>query len=229
MNEYFKTKKSNTKLLCRYAEPRDFEKLVQIVSWAFLGKPDVESWTTTKELITGIRLNVEQLEKYYAKSRDLDVLFVLEKVVENTDAANTDNNDNNNNVDGASIDNAAKWKPTGEIVGCIECDRQPTSMDIGELHMLAVDPAYQSDGIGSILMNVAERQMSEVWKVKKSILSIISCREEIFNWYSKSYGYQREGDDIPFEYPDLAPKGDQTLGLTFMCKYYNQDDLTQRQ
>ncbi|MGR9014582.1 MAG: GNAT family N-acetyltransferase, partial [Gammaproteobacteria bacterium] len=60
------------------------------------------------------------------------------------------------------------------------------------LGMLAVSPPLQGKGIGKQLLLAAEQAAQELWAVNKSVMTVVSCRNELIAYYQRR-GYRRTG------------------------------------
>eukprot|EP01132_Coremiostelium_polycephalum_P003311 gene3311-4150_t len=195
MNQYYTTKKTNTKIYTRLIEPRDFEQVKDIANWAFIGKQNCsDGWTTTSSMVEGIRLCDDDLNKYLSMPREEWSIFVAEKIDEKDGASDSENH-------------------SGEILGCVQVERDSADSDTTEIGMLVVDPRYQSDGIGYILMKAMHEYVKSEWGLKKATITVVTGRLELYKWYSEKFGYV-EGETEPFVYPNLTPKDGKVLGLT---------------
>eukprot|EP01132_Coremiostelium_polycephalum_P004660 gene4660-5822_t len=186
LNQTITTKK-NIKLKTRMVESKDIDQLIQIVNWAYRGKQGVSSWTTEEDLVAGLRVTREMIEKDMAKSDQVTQIMIVEKIPDEADGA-----------DGAddTIQN--------EIVGCVKIERNEPTDDNAVIGMLSVNPSFQSMGIGGILMKLGENQLVSSWNIFKSYLHVISCRPELLTWY-RSLGYKEDGVVTPFKVGGATP------------------------
>ena len=60
------------------------------------------------------------------------------------------------------------------------------------LGMLAVNPSLQVKGIGKQLLEAAELTAQETWAARKLVIDVISCRNELIEFYERC-GYSRTG------------------------------------
>ncbi|TAK60866.1 GNAT family N-acetyltransferase [Methylobacter sp.] len=80
-------------------------------------------------------------------------------------------------------------KAEAELVGSIHLQKQAGQVCLG---MLAVSPPLQVRGIGKQLLEAAEQAAKQTWAVDKSVMSVISCRNELIAFYERR-GYRRTG------------------------------------
>ncbi|MGZ5006316.1 MAG: GNAT family N-acetyltransferase [Methylobacter sp.] len=80
-------------------------------------------------------------------------------------------------------------KDGADPVGSVHLQKQPGQVCFG---MLAVSPPLQGKGIGKQLLSAAERTALETWGANKSVMSVISCRNELIAFYERR-GYRRSG------------------------------------
>jgi GNAT superfamily N-acetyltransferase len=76
-----------------------------------------------------------------------------------------------------------------ELIGSVHLQKQAEQVWLG---MLAVRPSLQGRGIGKRLLEAAEQAAQEAWAVNKSVMSVISCRNELIEFYERR-GYRRTG------------------------------------
>lgn len=85
------------------------------------------------------------------------------------------------------------------IAACCRLTRDPP---LGaHLGMLAVAPELQHAGIGSALLERAERSARRLWPVTVLELFVIRQRSELIAWYLRR-GYELTGRTAPFPYGD---------------------------
>jgi ribosomal protein S18 acetylase RimI-like enzyme len=80
------------------------------------------------------------------------------------------------------------------IVGSVHVLRQGTECYLG---MLMVDPEMQRAGVGSKLIEAAEKHARDMWGSKTMTMSVISIRNELVAYYERR-GYHRTGKIRPF-------------------------------
>lgn len=85
-------------------------------------------------------------------------------------------------------------KVDAELIGLVHLQKQAEQVCLG---MLAVSPPLQGKGIGKQLLLGAEQTAQETWAVSKSVMSVISCRNELIAFYERR-GYRRIGVNKPF-------------------------------
>ena len=146
------------------------------------------SWTTEHHLVKGERISQERLLQLVTEKRDK--LFVACMPVTEPD------------VEAGGSNSSA-------VVGCICAEWAKHHEDLklpGDhaiLGLFAVDPAFQSKGVGSALMAYAEEYVKTEWNCKRIVLWVIEQRGDILEWYKRS-GFVATGKRLPFVMPDLA-------------------------
>ena len=80
------------------------------------------------------------------------------------------------------------------IVGSVHVLEQGTECYLG---MLMVSPELQRAGVGSKLIEAAEKHARDVWGSKTMTMSVISIRNELIAYYERR-GYHRTGKIRPF-------------------------------
>jgi ribosomal protein S18 acetylase RimI-like enzyme len=83
---------------------------------------------------------------------------------------------------------------SGKILGTVCLEIKSLELYLG---MFAVSPLAQGNGMGKSLLMAAEHHAIEN-NCAKIIISVISSRVELINWYSR-HGYAPTGDSIAFE------------------------------
>jgi len=76
----------------------------------------------------------------------------------------------------------------------VHLQKQPEQVCFG---MLAVNPSLQGRGIGKQLLEAAERAAQEAWAINKSVMTVISRRNELIAFYERR-GYRRTGINQAF-------------------------------
>lgn len=92
----------------------------------------------------------------------------------------------------------------GETVGSVHLLRQDART--AYLGMLVIKPGLQGRGLGSRLMDEAERFLMEQWGVSCLQMQVITLREELIAFYERR-GFSRTGEFKPF------PSGEPRFGL----------------
>lgn len=85
-------------------------------------------------------------------------------------------------------------KADTELVGSVHLQKQEEQVLLG---MLAVKPLLQGKGIGKQLLFAGEQVAQETWGVSKSVMSVITCRNELIAFYQRR-GYRRTGVSTSF-------------------------------
>lgn len=95
------------------------------------------------------------------------------------------------------------------VVGCIcaEWAMHKPDLSLPEDHamlgLFAVDPQFQSKGVGSALLSHATEFVQQEWQCKRIVLWVIEQRSDIIEWYTRC-GFQVTEERLPFVLPDLA-------------------------
>lgn len=88
--------------------------------------------------------------------------------------------------------------PTSRLVGCVHLERRGGDCYLG---MLTIRPTAQGAGLGSRLLEAAERWAMTHWDTQSMHLTVIAQRAELIAWYERR-GYVRTGEQRPFPYGD---------------------------
>lgn len=86
----------------------------------------------------------------------------------------------------------------GQLLVC--CHLEPTG-DAAYFGMFSVSPKAQGGGIGSLMMQHAERYAREVMAATRMTMTVIDIRDELMAYYQRR-GYLRTGIKKPFPYGD---------------------------
>lgn len=89
-----------------------------------------------------------------------------------------------------------------DIVACVHVKFGECSADIG---MLAIDPGYQMQGLGKLMLDGAERYALEHFGMTAFKISVLSSRLELIAFYERR-GYARTGQTM--NYPVSAGIGE---------------------
>lgn len=160
----------------RQATVDDAETLHRVIHASYRTE---KSWTTEHHLVAGERISKDSLAQLIKDG--VDQVFVAESITE----------------DGR------------EISGCIcaELARRHEEMALPDDHamlgLFAVDPPYQSRGIGNSLLSRALRYVKEEGNCKHVTIWVIEQREDIIAWYTRK-GFKPTDQRVPFVFPDLA-------------------------
>ena len=79
------------------------------------------------------------------------------------------------------------------VVGCCHLERRGERVYLG---MFAVDPGRQSRGLGSALLDAAERAARD-WGATRLELTVLNHRPELRAWYERR-GFELTGVTVPF-------------------------------
>lgn len=91
----------------------------------------------------------------------------------------------------------------GRLVACCQLEHRGVYAYFG---MFAVDPTRQGSGLGTAVMEEAERIAAGEWGATELRMTVIVQREDLIAWYVRR-GYRRTGRTEPFPY------GDERFGL----------------
>lgn len=85
-----------------------------------------------------------------------------------------------------------------KIAGCVYLEKRDTDCYLG---MLTVKPTLQNTGMGKQLLWASENHARSVMNCTSILMSVISVRSELLNWYIK-HGYIDTGETKPFPADD---------------------------
>jgi ribosomal protein S18 acetylase RimI-like enzyme len=161
----------------RTAHLEDVEAIVQLVESAYRGDSSRAGWTTEADLLDGQRTDREEVASL---TRDDDVRLLLAHSAQ-------------------------------ELVGCVLVRRgdahaapatqglAPDRQRVAHIGMFAVRPTLQSRGLGSALLEEAERLARAELGVMRAEMTVIEQRLDLLPWYERR-GYRRTGATEPFPY-----------------------------
>ena len=86
----------------------------------------------------------------------------------------------------------------GQLLACAHVAREDGA---GYFGMFSVAPTLQGAGIGSRVLEEAERIVRDGWKLPAMRLTVIDIRAELVGYYERR-GYVRTGKTKPFPYGD---------------------------
>lgn len=158
------------KLEFRVATVNDADKIQQLIQTAFQTNDSRQDWTGHVELASNFRLDVSQVEE---KIADPNVTTLVAMNEENGDLV-------------ATIDVTKQEPAQGD-----------DSIKNGRLSMIAVDDAYQRQGVGRKVLEYAEELAQRNWGANKFSLNALSTRPALIEWYMRR-GYRKTGETTPF-------------------------------
>lgn len=102
----------------------------------------------------------------------------------------------------------------GELIACahVAIEGSDHGTASGYFGMFSVRPTLQGGGIGTLVLDEAERIVRDEWRVPTMCMTVIDIRDELIAFYERR-GYRRTGVFKPFPY------GDERYGLP------SRDDL----
>ncbi len=89
--------------------------------------------------------------------------------------------------------NVFKYLESDKILGCVLLIEKENKLYLG---MLCVNPELQNSGIGKKILQFANQFAFEK-KLPKIVMTVISTRIELINWYNR-HGYFENGERAPF-------------------------------
>jgi ribosomal protein S18 acetylase RimI-like enzyme len=99
------------------------------------------------------------------------------------------------------------------IAGCVQISN--AGKGLGYLGMLAVDPALQAAGLGSLLISAAEAALAHNYGCSRVEMTVINLRTELIAYYERR-GYAATGEMRPFPYGDERFGVPQSQNLDFV-------------
>jgi ribosomal protein S18 acetylase RimI-like enzyme len=165
----------------RPCESARVDEVVRLVRRCYRG---LESWTTETGIVEGPRVTREDLLE---ELKTMDVLAALSHDAQDA-----------------------------QVLGCIKTGLV-TKTVVGPLvdppatyvGMLAVDPAYQSRGLATSLINAVEQRAVVTYNCPRLVMDVLSCRDVVMAWYKRA-GYLETGRAIDAR-PFMEAHGEKLL------------------
>ncbi|CAK0834629.1 unnamed protein product [Prorocentrum cordatum] len=164
-------------------------EITEVVNWAYRGKyegGDAGAWTTERDIIGGIR------------TTELDVLEVI---------ASCDRSGPRTEILQVATGTS------GAVIGTIHAKR--VAPGVVELGLFAVDPDFQSEGVGSHLVKTAEKHAYWKMDAKVAVMYVLTVRTELLSWYGR-LGYKATAERVPFPPPEAGVGVPRQPGLEFV-------------
>jgi ribosomal protein S18 acetylase RimI-like enzyme len=156
----------------RSARLEDVEAIVQLVESAYRGDSSRVGWTTEADLLDGQRTDREEVASL---TGDVVARLLL-----------------------AHLEH--------QLVGCVLVRRSdahgappPNVERVAHIGLFAVRPTLQSRGLGSALLDHAERVARTQLGATRAEMTVIEQRLDLLPWYERR-GYRRTGATEPFPY-----------------------------
>jgi GNAT superfamily N-acetyltransferase len=108
---------------------------------------------------------------------------------------------------------------SGDLIACVHVSIADAATCIG---MLAADPALQGHGLGTQMLEVAERYAVEFGMPRTAVIDVLECRSELIAFYERR-GYRRTG--VVHPYPLTAGIGSpvvEGMAVVEMAKGINE-------
>ncbi|KAL1914517.1 uncharacterized protein VTP21DRAFT_8231 [Calcarisporiella thermophila] len=163
-------------------DEKHFERIRGLINSAYRSD---KSWTTEKHLIRGERMTIENLRR--TLENDSIHLFLA-------------------SIPGNSAENKQASSEDELIVGTVDIEFNEEYPGAGLLGCLAVDPEFQSHGIGSRLVSHAMHFAKEQLKLSKMVIWVVDKRSDIIGWYER-LGFKKTMERRPFVWPNLIRDG----------------------
>ncbi len=90
-----------------------------------------------------------------------------------------------------------------QAMGCVHVEARAP---VGYIGLLSVHPDVQSEGVGSRLMEAAEKHVRETLGLAQAIVWVVSARPELRAWYER-LGYAATGETSPFPQDEALVPG----------------------
>lgn len=171
---------SNPALAFRTATQADVDAIVALVESTYRGDSSRVGWTTEADLLEGRRTGADEVSEQIARTDSR--MLIAEKT---------------------SGDSASALEESGKhpYDGVLACAQIAIEDGYGYFGMFSVQPHLQNCGVGSALLNEAERIAREEWRLPAMRMTVIDLRVELIPYYERR-GYRRTGITKPFPYGD---------------------------
>lgn len=168
------------------------------------------SWTSEVELVKGERISLSRLQEQLQDG--MDPIFVATMIPTDQVAAPDTCLWTYVWIHTTYTAGHVRFTPQGchhaQVIGCIcaEWAKNHSEMELSDdccmFGLFAVDPGFQSQGVGSKLMRHAMQHAKSAWGCKHAVLWVIKQRPEILAWYER-WGFEWRGERKDFVFPDL--------------------------
>ncbi|UJR17740.1 hypothetical protein I4U23_004638 [Adineta vaga] len=162
----------------------DIEELCKVINWAYVGKPSKSElgelkfdWVNEKYLMQKARITLEELRELIEDEEHCIVLIAKLKT-----------------LTGLQIVGCTKIVPYDQSLQIGDDEKQDLAVEFG---LNAVDPDYQSQGIGTLLYNGAIRITKEYFNAQRVYSHIISSKRNQIEWCFRQ-GFIETGRFIPY-------------------------------
>jgi ribosomal protein S18 acetylase RimI-like enzyme len=174
----------------RLARPEDADAIVALVESAYRGDSSRAGWTTEADLLDGQRTDRQDVTQAMAASGARIILAYSGAEVElETEVEVATNTEAPAGADRSLLDRS--------LVGTVLVQRDLAG--IAHIGMFAVRPSLQARGLGSALLDEAERVAREELGSPRTEMTVIEQRLDILAWYQRR-GYRPTGATEPFPY-----------------------------
>jgi len=169
-----------SRLHFRCARPEDADAIVALVESAYRGESSRAGWTTEADLLDGQRTDREDVLQ--ALSADASRIVLAHPAPEM------------NAAEPVRTEGEHPWRG---LLGSVLVQRDRAGC--AHIGMFAVRPSLQSRGLGSALLQEAERVAREEFQATHAEMTVIEQRVDILAWYQRR-GYRPTGATEPFPY-----------------------------
>jgi ribosomal protein S18 acetylase RimI-like enzyme len=169
-----------SRLHFRSARPQDADAIVLLVESAYRGESSRAGWTTEADLLDGQRTDREDVLQAMASPASKIVLAQPAPTKDRAQPAHPE-----------------QEHALPELLGSVLVQRDLAG--IAHIGMFAVRPSLQSRGLGSALLQEAERVAREEFQATRAEMTVIEQRLDILAWYQRR-GYRPTGATEPFPY-----------------------------
>lgn len=151
------------------------------------------SWTSESEYVKNERITLSHLHSLITLAVDP----VLVAIAESVDAETQTQTE------------SKREREREKVVGCISAEAGHLHPDLQLGHesallgLFAVDPLFQSQGIGSRLMYACMDECQRRWKTQTAVVWVLEPRQELIEWY-KRLGFVWTGRYKDFVMPENA-------------------------
>ncbi|CAF1107905.1 unnamed protein product [Rotaria magnacalcarata] len=166
-----------------FVSHNDIEELCKVINWAYRGKPSASSpeesysgWIGEQHLLKGARITFEELRQLIDDEQHTVVLVAKLKI-----------------PSGPKIVGCWKISTYDKNLQMTDEEKQDVAVEFG---LNAVDPDYQSRGIGTLLYNGAVRIAKEYFNAQRVYSRIIRSKQNQIEWCLRQ-GFMDTGRLVP--------------------------------
>mmetsp|Transcript_23945 Transcript_23945/g.67067 ORF Transcript_23945/g.67067 Transcript_23945/m.67067 type:complete len:231 (-) Transcript_23945:1260-1952(-) len=197
-----KNERNKREYKVRWAEQSDSVDVHKVVNYAYRGGAREKGWTGEEHLVVGDRMTLEDVSTLLNKTQSIIHSLSHTRTSHRSPpelyrihTSSTQKVQVEEMVLVVECPHDYDEEVDTKILGCIKIEVLPDGR--AEFGLFSVHPNVQGKGVGTVLLNMAEKCASAA-NCGKGIVRVIHCRPELINWYNRiSYLPSGETDSFP--------------------------------